>query len=213
MVRPRVHIVSSSRDNNGLIVSALNELEPQVETIEHESNEKFLDFASNSNPTILEIVVTDLIKISMPPKVAGQFMPVIHFTEDPPANENGVSIKPKRNRTKIVLSDIKEHLKEAISSAKLFIRLKSGIGKISHLNDRERAVVMMAAEGVPNKTMAKRLNVSIKTIEHCRRKAYLKLDVKSSAEVASLVTFDKFFSLFEGPGGPAGFADVPTFAG
>ena len=213
MVRPRVHIVSSSKENNNLIVSALNELEPEAETIEHESNEKFLEYASNSNPTVWEIVVTDLIKISMPSKVAGRFMPVIHFTEDSPAINAPNSRKPKRNRSKVVLSDIKEHLKEAISSAKLFIRLKSGIGKFSHLDDRERSVVMMAAEGVPNKTMAKRLNVSIKTIEHCRRKAYLKLDVKSSAEVASLVTFDKFFSLFEAPGGPAGFADIPTFAG
>ena len=137
-------------------------------------------------------------------------MPVIHFTDDRPFEPVGKSRKQRRNPSKIVLSEIQKHLEEAISSAKLFIRLKSGINRISELDERERAVVMMAADGVPNKTMAKRLSVSIKTIEHCRRKAYIKLDVKSSAEVASLVTFDKFFSLFDAPSGPTGFTDMPT---
>ena len=212
MVRPRVNIVSSLKENNRLIISALQELEPEVEIVEHESNEKFLDFTSTSSVAAWEIVVTDLIKITMPSEASGRFMPVIHYTDDGPI-DNSRSSRPAVNPTKVVLSEIKHHLAEAIASAKLFIRLKSGIGKISHLDERERAVVMMAADGVPNKTMAKRLGVSIKTIEHCRRKAYMKLDVKSSAEVASLVTFDKFFSLFDAPSGPTGFTDMPTFIG
>ena len=210
MVRPRVHIVASSRENNRLLASAIRNLEVEAEIVEHESNEKFLEYSSQSTPAVWEIVVTGLIKISMPPEVFGRFMPVVHFTEIP---VRGVipEAKRKRNRPQILITNIEPHLKEAIESAKLFIRLKSGIGKISKLDDRERAVVMMAADGVPNKTMAKRLNVSIKTIEHCRRKAYLKLDVKSSAEVASLITFDKFFSLFESSAGS--MPDMPTFAG
>lgn len=209
MVRPRVHIVASSRENNHLIASAIRNLEPEAEIVEHGSNDDFLEYSREYRPAIWEVVVTGLIKITMPPEVMGRFMPVVHFS-DVPARNPFEQQKRKRHRSQISIDNIDVHLKEAIGSAKLFIRLKSGISKISSLDDRERAVVMMAADGVPNKTMAQRLNVSVKTIEHCRRKAYLKLDVKCSAEVASLITFDKFFSLFESPINPAAAPTTPN---
>ena len=85
-------------------------------------------------------------------------------------------------------------VKEALSTSGLYIKLRSNQTKLSGLNARERTVVTLAADGVPNKTIARRLNVSVKTIEHCRRKAYSKLDVTCSAEIASLITFDRFFA-------------------
>jgi DNA-binding NarL/FixJ family response regulator len=60
------------------------------------------------------------------------------------------------------------------------------------LDARELNIVTLAAEGVPNKSIAKRLGISIKTIERNRRCAYEKLGVTSTAGMASLFTFRKF---------------------
>ena len=62
------------------------------------------------------------------------------------------------------------------------------------LSERELAIVSMATDGVPNKSMARRLEVSIKTIEKNRRTAYEKLKIASSAEMAALVTFRRYFN-------------------
>ncbi len=71
---------------------------------------------------------------------------------------------------------------------------------VERLSPREIEIVQLATEGVPNKTIAKRLDISIKTVEKNRRTAYEKLCVSSAAELASLITFHMFFS-------------EPTFAG
>jgi DNA-binding NarL/FixJ family response regulator len=60
------------------------------------------------------------------------------------------------------------------------------------LNERELNIVTLATEGVPNKSIAKRLGISIKTIERNRRCAYEKLGVTSTAGMAMLFTFRKF---------------------
>ena len=103
MVRPRVHIVASSRENNRLIASAIRNLEVEAEIVEHESNEKFLEYSSQSTPAVWEIVVTGLIKISMPPEVFGRFMPVVHFTELPARDFRA---KRMSTRSQILITNI-----------------------------------------------------------------------------------------------------------
>lgn len=65
------------------------------------------------------------------------------------------------------------------------------------LSKRELAIVSMATDGVPNKSMARRLEVSIKTIEKNRRSAYEKLKISCSAEMAALITFRRYFTQTE----------------
>lgn len=73
-------------------------------------------------------------------------------------------------------------------------RMIERITYFANLTERELAIVSMATDGVPNKSMARRLEVSIKTIEKNRRTAYEKLKISSSAEMAALVTFRRYFS-------------------
>lgn len=202
MALPRAHIVSASKETSQRLVKAIGELDSKVVCIEHLSNESFLDYMEAPRPAIWELVVTDLVKLNMPSGTVGKFMPVVHFFDDPATDQAQCNCRSSHSR--VVLHEIQGHLKDAMASAKQFVRLKSGVLKLSHLDDRERSIVKMAADGIPNKTMANRLKVSIKTIEHCRRKAYAKLEVASLAEVASLVTFHKFFSLFDVPCGSLG---------
>ncbi len=73
-------------------------------------------------------------------------------------------------------------------------RMLERVTYFTNLSERELAIVSMATDGVPNKSMARRLEVSIKTIEKNRRTAYEKLSISSSAEMAALVTFRRYFN-------------------
>lgn len=73
-------------------------------------------------------------------------------------------------------------------------RMMDRVKYFENLTERELAIVSMATDGVPNKSMARRLEVSIKTIEKNRRTAYGKLHVSSGAEMAALVTFRRYFN-------------------
>jgi len=86
-----------------------------------------------------------------------------------------------------------ESIDQAFAIANQFHDLKQRSSNLDALAERERKIIQLAANGVPNKTIAVRLGVSIKTVEKNRRNAYSKLSVSSTAEMASLVTFEKFF--------------------
>ena len=55
------------------------------------------------------------------------------------------------------------------------------------LADRQRKIVDFVVEGAPNKQIATKLKVSVKTIERERQKAYRHLDVRSTAEMTRVV--------------------------
>ncbi|MEM0927276.1 MAG: LuxR C-terminal-related transcriptional regulator [Planctomycetota bacterium] len=55
------------------------------------------------------------------------------------------------------------------------------------LPDRQRQIVDFVVEGAPNKQIATRLKVSVKTIERERQKAYRALNVRSTAEMTRVV--------------------------
>lgn len=89
-----------------------------------------------------------------------------------------------------------ESIASAIQLSTQYVNLKSQSVKLETLADRERKIIALASEGVPNKTIARRLGISIKTVEKNRRIAYSKLSVSSTAEMACLVTFGRFFASF-----------------
>lgn len=86
-----------------------------------------------------------------------------------------------------------EAVRQAITASQQFQKLKSSASRLASLAERERKIISLASQGVPNKTIANRLGISIKTVEKNRRAAYTKLAVTNTAEMASLVTFNRFF--------------------
>ena len=192
MAIQRIHVISDSATTIQTIADATIEIDPTIQVVQHQNNRDFLEF--NDVIPLWEIVVTDLIQISMPTRTIGKFVPVLHISGD--STERTRSLRPLQNRC-ASLENIKQQLVESIASTQKFLQLKNGIARFDKLDGREREVILMVADGIPNKAVARQLNVSVKTIEHCRRKAYTKLNVKSSAEVASLITFGKFFTVFE----------------
>ena len=55
------------------------------------------------------------------------------------------------------------------------------------LLDRQRKIVDLVVDGAPNKKIATELNVSVKTIERERQRAYKQLSVRSTAEMTRVV--------------------------
>ena len=67
------------------------------------------------------------------------------------------------------------------------------IQKLEALNEREKILVQLISFGVPNKSSASILKLAEKTVEKCRTGVYRKLDVRSTGELASLVTMANFY--------------------
>jgi two-component system response regulator DctR len=60
--------------------------------------------------------------------------------------------------------------------------------RLASLSGRERAVMHLVAAGKLNKVIADELCVSVRTVEVHRARVFAKLGVRSSAEVATLLT-------------------------
>jgi two-component system response regulator DctR len=59
--------------------------------------------------------------------------------------------------------------------------------RLSELTDRERDVMKLVIEGLPNKLIADQLDISVRTVEVHRARVFDKMDVKSAVELANLL--------------------------
>ncbi|WP_426147992.1 response regulator transcription factor [Polaromonas sp. DSR2-3-2] len=55
------------------------------------------------------------------------------------------------------------------------------------LTERERAVMLLVVEGLPNKLVADQLDISVRTVEVHRARVFEKMGVKSAVELANLL--------------------------
>lgn len=60
--------------------------------------------------------------------------------------------------------------------------------RVSELTDRERDVMGLVVEGLPNKLIADRLDISVRTVEVHRARVFDKMDVKSAVELANAIS-------------------------
>lgn len=59
--------------------------------------------------------------------------------------------------------------------------------RLAELTERERAVMALVLEGLPNKLIADQLDISVRTVEVHRAKLFEKMQVKSAVELANLL--------------------------
>ena len=59
--------------------------------------------------------------------------------------------------------------------------------RLSDLTDRERHVMRLVVEGLPNKLIADQLDISVRTVEVHRARVFDKMQVKSAVELANLL--------------------------
>jgi two-component system response regulator DctR len=59
--------------------------------------------------------------------------------------------------------------------------------RLSELTERERDVMGLVVEGLPNKLIADQLDISVRTVEVHRSRVFDKMEVKSAVELANLM--------------------------
>jgi two-component system response regulator DctR len=59
--------------------------------------------------------------------------------------------------------------------------------RLLELTDRERDVMHLVVEGLPNKLIADQLDISVRTVEVHRARVFEKMDVKSAVELANMM--------------------------
>ena len=77
----------------------------------------------------------------------------------------------------------------ALSNERLMLHLQSAglTSKLSDLTERERDVMHLVVAGLPNKLIADKLAISVRTVEVHRSRVFEKMDVKSAVELANLL--------------------------
>lgn len=77
----------------------------------------------------------------------------------------------------------------AKSGAVLAARRAKGAvqARLAELTERERDVMRLVVEGLPNKLIADQLDISVRTVEVHRARVFDKMDVKSAVELANLL--------------------------
>ena len=67
-------------------------------------------------------------------------------------------------------------------------RQKVGLqSRLTELTERERDVMRLVVEGLPNKLIADQLDISVRTVEVHRSRVFDKMNVKSAVELANLM--------------------------
>jgi two-component system response regulator DctR len=59
--------------------------------------------------------------------------------------------------------------------------------RLGELTERERDVMRLVLEGLPNKLIADQLEISVRTVEVHRARVFDKMEVKSAVELANLM--------------------------
>ena len=77
----------------------------------------------------------------------------------------------------------------ALSSQRLASQVISAdvASRLAELTDRERDVLRLVVEGLPNKLIADQLDISVRTVEVHRSRVFEKMSVKSAVELANLL--------------------------
>jgi two-component system response regulator DctR len=84
------------------------------------------------------------------------------------------------------LVDRIEHALGASLQALEVQRVRRGLAeRIAELTDRERDVMRLVVEGLPNKLIADQLAISVRTVEVHRARVFDKMEVKSAVELAN----------------------------
>ena len=84
-----------------------------------------------------------------------------------------------------------DRVEQALAQSRSWLQANQKIevlmGRQGELTERERNVMQLVLEGLPNKLIADRLSISIRTVEVHRARVFEKMEVKSAVELANLL--------------------------
>ena len=84
-----------------------------------------------------------------------------------------------------------DRVENALAASAQAIAQRQQHGKLAHritdLTEREREVMALVIQGLPNTLIADQLNISVRTVEVHRARVFEKMDVKSAVELSNLL--------------------------
>ena len=84
-----------------------------------------------------------------------------------------------------------DRVEHALAQSQACLEARQRTGRLlerqGELTERERAVMGLVLQGLPNKLIADRLNISVRTVEVHRARVFEKMEVKSAVELANLL--------------------------
>ena len=84
-----------------------------------------------------------------------------------------------------------DRIEQALALSTQFLatqQLSAGLAsRLADLTERERDVMQLVVEGLPNKLIADQLDISVRTVEVHRSRVFEKMNVKSAVELANLL--------------------------
>lgn len=84
-----------------------------------------------------------------------------------------------------------DRVEQALAQSQAYLQAQRKTGRLrerqGELTERERDVMQLVLQGLPNKLIADRLDISVRTVEVHRARVFDKMDVKSAVELANLL--------------------------
>ena len=84
-----------------------------------------------------------------------------------------------------------DRVEQALAQSQAYLQVQRAAGLLQvrqgELTERERDVMHLVQEGLPNKLIADRLQISVRTVEVHRARVFEKMEVKSAVELANLL--------------------------
>ena len=84
-----------------------------------------------------------------------------------------------------------DRVEQALAQSQAFLQVQRQTGLLqerqAELTERERKVIALVVEGLPNKLIADRLDISVRTVEVHRARVFDKMEVKSAVELVNLL--------------------------
>lgn len=84
-----------------------------------------------------------------------------------------------------------DRVEQALARAQAFVQAQREAARLcarqAELTERERDVMRLVVEGLPNKLIADRLDISVRTVEVHRSRVFDKMEVKSAVELANML--------------------------
>ena len=84
-----------------------------------------------------------------------------------------------------------DRVEQALAQSQAFLQVHRQTGLLqvrqAELSERERKVMALVVEGLPNKLIADRLDISVRTVEVHRARVFDKMEVKSAVELVNLL--------------------------
>ena len=84
-----------------------------------------------------------------------------------------------------------DRVEQALAQSAAIVRVRQEAAelrqRLSELTERERDVMRLVVDGLPNKRIAEQLAISVRTVEVHRARVFDKMEVKSAVELANLL--------------------------